>query len=74
MVYMANNKKREPARLVGSSELARRLGTKPDTVRRWARSGLIPCYRVGMKSLRFDFAEICEALRSVSPGEVRRAK
>jgi excisionase family DNA binding protein len=50
------------ARLITTSDLARRLGVTSDTIRKWARDGRIPCLRVGQKTLRFDPKAVLNAL------------
>lgn len=52
-----------PDRLVTADTVAARLGVQADTVRRWALHGLIPVYRVGQKTLRFDIDEVLAAIR-----------
>lgn len=60
-------------RLLLTRELAQRLGVEPETVRRWARDGLIPVCRIGMKTLRFDLEQVIEAIACDRPEpEVRR--
>lgn len=59
---------RESDRLLATRDLADRLNTTPETIRRWARLGRIPVYRVGAKTLRFDLAEVREALRRMANG------
>jgi excisionase family DNA binding protein len=49
--------------LVTTSELAVMLGVTADTIRGWARSGRIPCLRVGRKTLRFDREAVLAAIR-----------
>jgi excisionase family DNA binding protein len=44
-------------------ELAERLGVSPDTVRRAARSGLIPSTREGT-AYRFDWEKVRQAMRT----------
>jgi len=50
--------------LVTADELAARLRVRPDTVRRWARTKLIPAIRVSAKVMRFDPADVIRALRN----------
>ena len=54
---------REPDRLLTTRVVAERLGVKPTTLRRWAREGRVPSYRVGRKTLRFDLADVFAAIR-----------
>jgi excisionase family DNA binding protein len=49
--------------LVTTRELAAVLGVTTDTIRGWARSGRIPCLRVGQKTLRFDREAVLAAIR-----------
>lgn len=49
--------------LVTTRELAAELGVTADTIRGWARSGRIPCMRVGQKTLRFDREAVLAAIR-----------
>ncbi|MBL9030858.1 MAG: helix-turn-helix domain-containing protein [Phycisphaerae bacterium] len=49
--------------LVTTRELAAVLGVTADTIRGWARSGRIPCLRVGQKTLRFDREAVLAAIR-----------
>ena len=49
--------------IVKTEELARQLGVTPETVRRWARRGLIPSMRVSPKVIRFDVDEVARVLR-----------
>ncbi|MCC7364351.1 MAG: helix-turn-helix domain-containing protein [Dehalococcoidia bacterium] len=49
--------------LITASELAAVLGVTTHTVRHWARTGRIPCLRVGQKTLRFDREAVLAALR-----------
>lgn len=52
--------------LVTADELAVRLRVRPDTVRRWARAGLIPSIRLSAKVRRFDPADVGRVLRERS--------
>jgi len=49
--------------LVSARELAAMLGVTTNTIRGWARSGRIPCLRVGRKTLRFDRGAVLAAIR-----------
>lgn len=49
--------------LLTAEELGRRLRLGPDTVKLWARRGLIPSIRATSKTLRFDPSEVMRALR-----------
>ena len=50
-------------RMLTVDELARRLAVGAERVRELARTGAIPSMRVG-KTLRFDWAEVRDALRA----------
>lgn len=52
-----------PATLLTADELADRLRVRPATIRQWTREGLIPALRVRAKTIRYDFGEVCEAMR-----------
>jgi excisionase family DNA binding protein len=49
-------------KLLTVDELARRLDIGHEKVRELAREGRIPCLHVG-KTMRFVWAEVCDALR-----------
>ncbi len=49
--------------LITAGELAAILGVSTHTVRHWARTGRIPCLRVGQKTLRFDRDAVLAAIR-----------
>lgn len=40
------------------AQVAERLGVHPETVRRWAHTGLIPCVLLPSGRMRFDPAEV----------------
>lgn len=44
-------------------ELAQRLRLHPDTARGLYRRGIIPGLKLGHRTLRFDYAQVLEALR-----------
>lgn len=48
--------------LLTAEELAGRLHIRPDTVRSWARRGLIPKVQLSPKVIRFDQAAVVEAM------------
>ncbi len=50
-----------PGRIMDARELALLLRVNPRTLRRLAKRGRIPFYRVGT-ALRFDAFSVCEAL------------
>lgn len=43
-------------------ELAKRLQLKPETIRIWARKGLIPSLHPTPKTLRFEMQSVLEAM------------
>jgi len=49
--------------LLTLKELAQRLRLHPDTARGLYRRGVIPGIKLGHRSLRFEYAEVIEALR-----------
>ncbi len=48
--------------LLSAEELAGRLHLRPETVRSWARRGLIPKVQFTPKVIRFDLAAVVEAV------------
>ena len=58
--------KPEPEPLLTAIELATRINSTPGTVRSWARTGRIPSYRMGKKTVRFNFSEVMEAMRKAA--------
>ena len=48
--------------LLSAEELAERLHLKAETVRSWARRGLIPKVQFTPKVIRFDLAAVVEAV------------
>ncbi len=49
--------------LLTADELANRLHVKPDTVRVWARRGLIPRVQLSPKVIRFELPAAVSALK-----------
>ena len=50
------------------SGVAAILGVHPNTIRRWADEGLIPCFRVGPRQdRRFDRQLVLETIRQGTP-------
>ena len=61
--------------LLTATELASRLRVRPETVKSWARTGVIPTIRVNHKVHRFDYDAVKAALerkRSDSTGGKER--
>ena len=54
----------ETNELLTTAQLAGRLGLRPRTVQKWARTGRIPCVRISYKVIRYDWQKVFEALRS----------
>jgi len=50
--------------LLTAGELARELKTDKATVLRWARTGRIPCLKMGGKFRRFNLSEVIAAIKS----------
>ena len=64
-VCMDKHKKQwAPQRLRTARVIADRIGVTAETIRVWVRRGIIPTYRAGQKTLRFDLEEVLSALRS----------
>ena len=57
--------------LLTAEEVAERLQVRPRTIRKWARCGFIPTIRLSPKVVRYDLAEVVEAMtkRQKSQGE-----
>ena len=55
-------------RLIGTSQVAARLGVDPKTVRTWAASGILPAVKIG-KLWRFNADEIEQIVRSRFQGD-----
>lgn len=55
----------KPEGMLTAEELAERLGLEPETIRRWAVSGLIPSYRCGKRVVRFDYDEVKKVMRNI---------
>jgi len=49
---------------MNSEEVAQRLGIDISTLWRFQRSGLIRCYRLGHRTIRFDEEQVQEYLAS----------
>ncbi len=52
--------------IVTVKELAERLQLKPETIRIWARQGLIPSLRPTPKVLRFEMRNVLAAIKEIS--------
>ncbi len=48
--------------LLTAEELGNRLKLKPETIRTWARKGLIPSLHPTTKTLRFDFQSVLSTI------------
>ena len=57
-----HNDARRPRRLVTAAEVAEFLSVHADTVYRWTREGLLPCRRLGGRSVRYDLDAVEHAL------------
>lgn len=55
-----------PPGFVRPDEVATYLGVSIVTVRRWTRSGLLPHYQIGPAIIRYDLAEVIEAIGDAS--------
>lgn len=49
--------------LITAEEAATLLGVRRPTVYAWVRQGLIPCYRVGKRLLKFDPVELMTSFK-----------
>ena len=52
--------------LITTNRIAKCLGVKTETIRRWVRERRIPAYRIGKKTLRFDLHEVRAELKRQS--------
>ena len=52
--------------LLTADELAVRLKVKPETIRRWARAGIIPFMKLSAKIIRFDALTVQQALTNLA--------
>jgi len=59
-------------KLVTANELADLLRLRPDTIRLWARESIIPAIRITGKVVRYDPAEVEQALRQRSNERARK--
>ena len=53
---------KQATELLTARQLAQRFRVSPDTVRAWARRGLIPTIRISRKAMRFNFETVLRAL------------
>jgi excisionase family DNA binding protein len=60
--------------LLTARELAKRLRVSPDTVRSWARRGLIPTLRLSPKVTRYNVEAVLAALSTTPAKGVSRGK
>jgi len=52
--------------ILTAAELAKRLNLKPETIRGWARQGLIPSLRPTAKVLRFEMNRVLKAMERIT--------
>ena len=52
--------------IITANELAEHLHLKPETIRVWARQGLIPSLRPTPKVLRFEMQSVLAAIKEIS--------
>lgn len=52
--------------LVTKADLARQLGVSEQTIRRWAKDGVIPAIRINRQVVRFDPIAVARALEARS--------
>jgi excisionase family DNA binding protein len=53
--------------LESAVEIGKRLRLNSQSVRRMAKRGEIPCYKIGGRVMRFSWREVCEALAVPAP-------
>ena len=53
-----------PKELMTAEQVADALHVRPNTVRKWARGGLIPRFRLSPKVVRNDLAAVVVALKT----------
>ena len=49
--------------LLTAEQLAKKLGVKPETVKKWHRAGLIPASRLTPKVIRYNLAVVVNTLK-----------
>jgi len=63
----------DTVKLVDTEALATVIGVSVETIKSWARRGLIPSLRVGSKTLRFNVSDVLAAMeRQGECGHTRR--
>lgn len=55
--------------IVTVTQLAKLLQLKPETIRIWARKGIIPSLHPTPKTLRFDVESVLTAMGKISAGQ-----
>ncbi len=58
--------------LLTAEELGKRLRLTTETVRRWAREGMIPAIRISPRVVRFDPVDVEVALRQTAESKANR--
>ena len=53
--------------LLTADELGERLRVRPDTIKIWARDGIIPSVRITGKVVRYDFADVIAKIKGEPP-------
>jgi len=61
-------KKHAARRLLNRTEVAKHLGVRVETVSRWTTAGMIPCVRIGKRSVRYLLTQILGQLRRRKEG------
>ncbi len=49
--------------LLKAEDLAERLQVRPETVKTWTRDNVIPAIRINPRVIRYDYAEVVDALK-----------
>lgn len=65
---------KQATELLTTQELVARLRVSPETIRAWARRGLIPTLRISPKVIRYDLAAVLAAISAVPTKGVARAQ
>lgn len=58
--------------IVTTDQLAKRLQVKAETIRIWARKGLIPSLHPTPKTLRFEMDSVLAAIEEISKRKVAK--